>query len=670
MKVGTIVRSIMPQFELRHDLKQYAEFVKPNFVKKINNKLSLSLSYLERSNSETECLLSFHNILNEAILINPHVDEHDKRTTESKGWFSNIFGSNEDEVQEREDKEEEEGTPSSETKILLGYIQLFGYVVLNYKFRLEESSNPIDNYSDRSSWWVNKEYASHYQDNENTADEEDIESNLNRVPFIQRNLKDRMVIGGRLGGVNDLIINDSQNSSSILSKHDPKTIDENDRYLLQDLLFPFGSINAPDTINDYSDQNKDSKGVLSLKELTDSIIPFYTTSQFLLFSDLNLASQSTKTFHIKFPKISGLSPSYNTRMTGPVCDQGWLSIKYLLIVGLLQMSRQHHKMKSYNTYFPLEVKGERQGTHERWLQHDFLKETKIDQNWNVTICDETNLCSDLVDSGSEDSKEGRQTFLHDLSTLIDSDLYNMPKISTSERKKSVPNMHDTTEVIEPGLIPQLPNHLKTQYQIRVNDYDLCLLSISKPYFHIGEDAYFVIDTNPKDISRTRIVGLIVHLETHETFHTESGEGKITDYKNIYKVSSSIKYNSFASSIANSKFDSNETEPSLIHGMINIPKFLTQQFQSSELMEIKHYVVFKFNLNDFEENSNNIIIESSDNQDSPVEPELNEDVSRKSLQNEDANRQTDQDNHLDTFQDYKFDNYGGELRFRLPISVLP
>lgn len=136
----------------------------------------------------------------------------------------------------------------------MGYIQLFGYVVLNYKFRLEESSNPIDNYSDRSSWWVNKEYASHYQDNENTADEEDIESNLNRVPFIQRNLKDRMVIGGRLGGVNDLIINDSQNSSSILSKHDPKTIDENDRYLLQDLLFPFGSINAPDTINDYSDQ--------------------------------------------------------------------------------------------------------------------------------------------------------------------------------------------------------------------------------------------------------------------------------------------------------------------------------------------------------------------------------------------------------------------------------
>lgn len=658
----------MPQFELRHDLKQYAEFVKPNFIKKINNKLSLSLSYLERSNSETECLLSFHNTLNEAILINPHTDEHDRRTPESKGWFSNIFGSNEDEAQEGE--EEEEGTPSSEIKILLGYIQLFGYVVLNYKFRLEESSNPIDSYSDRCSWWVNKEYASHYQDNEHTADEEDIEYNLNRVPFIQRNLKDRMVIGGRLGGVNDLIINDSQNNSSILSKRDPKTIDENDRYLLQDLLFPFGSINAPETINDHSDQNKDSKGVLSLKELTDSIIPFYTTSQFLLFSDLNLASQSTKTFHIKFPKLNGLSPSYNTRMTRPVCDQGWVSIKYLLIVGLLQMSRQHHKMKSYNTYFPLEVEGERQGTHERWLQQDFLKETKIDQNWNVTICDDTSLCSDLVDSGPEDSKEGRQTFLQDLSTLIDSDLYNMPKISTSERKKSVPNMHDTTEVIEPGLIPQLPNHLKTQYQIRVNDHDLCLLSISKPYFHIGEDVYFVIDTNPKDISRTRIAGLIVHLETHETFHTESDEGKITDYKNIYKVSSSIKYNTFASAIANSKLDVNETEPSLIHGMINIPKFLTQQFQSSELMELKHYIVFKFNLNDFEENSENIATESSDNQDSPVEQDLNEDVSRTPLQNEDTNRLTDQDKHLDTFQDYKFDNYGGELRFRLPITVLP
>lgn len=659
----------MPQFELRHDLKQYSEFVKPNFIKKINKKLSLSLSYLERSNSETECLLSFHNTLNEAILINPHIDEHDQRTSGSKGWFSNFFGSNENEVHER-DEEEEDGTPSSEIKILLGYIQLFGYVVLNYKFRLEESSNPIDSYSDRSSWWVNKEYASHYQDNENTADEDDIESNLNRVPFIQRNLKDRMVIGGRLGGVNDLIINDSQTNSSILSKHDPKTIDENDRYYLQDLLFPFGSINAPETINDDSDQNQDSKGDLSLKELTDSIIPFYTTSQFLLFSDLNLASQSTKTFHIKFPKISGLSPSYNTRMTRPVCDQGWVSIKYLLIVGLLQMPRQHHKMKSYNIYFPLEVEGERQGTHERWLQQDFLKETKIDQNWNVTICDDTSLCSDFVNSELEDSKEGRHTFLDDLSTLIDSDLYNMPKISTSERKKSVPSMHDTTEVIEPGLIPQLPNHLKTQYQIRVNDYDLCLLSISKPYFHIGEDVYFVIDTNPKDISRTRIAGLIVHLETHETFHTESEEGKITDYKNIYKVSSSIKYNSFASAIANSKLVGNETEPSLIHGMINIPKFLTQQFQSSKLMEIKHYLVFKFNLNDFEESSENIITESTDNQDSSVQQELDDDESRKPLQNEDANRRTDQDKHLDTFQEYKFDNYGGELRFRLPITILP
>ena len=660
----------MPQFELRHDLKQYAEFVKPNFIKKINNNLSLSLSYLERADSETECLLSFHNTLNEHIVISPQTDEHERRNPESKGWFSSIFGSGEDETQEREEEERDEGTPSSEIKILLGYIQLFGYVLLNYKFRLEESSNPIDSYSDRSSWWVNKEYASHYQDNETTGDEEDIEYNLNRVPFIQRNLKNRMVIGGRLGGVNDLVINDSQANSSILSKHDPKTIDENDRYLLQDLLFPFGSINAPETINDSSDKNKDSKGVLSLKELTDSIIPFYTTSQFLLFSDLNLESRSTKTFHIKFPKVSGLSPSYNTRMTRPVCDQGWVSIKYLLIVGLLQMSRQNHEMKSYNIYFPLEVEGERQGTHERWLQQDFLKETKIDQDWKVTICDDSRFCSDLVDSGSEDSREGRDTFLHDLSTLIDSDLYNMPKISTNERKKSVPNMHDTTETIEPGLIPQLPNHLKTQYQIRVNEHDLCLLSISKPYFHIGEDAYFVIDSNPKGISRTRIAGLIVHLETHETFHTELEEGKITDYKNIYKVSSSIKYNTFASAITNSKFGSNNAAPSLIHGMINIPKFLTQQFQSSELMEIKHYLVFKFNLNDFEETSENIVTESSENQDTSVEQDLNENVSRKSLQNEDTNRLTDQDKYLDTFQDYKFDNYGGELRFRLPITVLP
>lgn len=658
----------MPQFDLRHDLKQYFEFVKPRFIKKINNQLSISLSYLEKSNSETECLLSFHNTLNNAILINPHTDDHEKKIDERKGWFNNIFGSNESESPDRVEVDKE--NLSSEIKIFLGYIQLFGYVLLNYNFRLEESSNPIDSYSDRSSWWVNKEYASHYQDNENTADEDEIQSNLTRVPFIKRNLKDRMVIGGRLGGVNDLIINESQNNSSILSKHDPKTIDENNRYLLQDLLFPFGSVNVPETIDDNHEHNhQNAKGVLSLKELTDSIIPFYSTSQFLLFSDLNLASRCTKTFHIKFPKIKGLSPSYNTRMTRPVCDQGWVSIKYLLIVGLLQMSKQHHKMKSCNVYFPLEVEEGRQGTHERWLQQDFLKETKIDHNWNVIICDDTSECADPANSVSEDLKEGRHTLLHDLSTLIDSDLYNMPKISTSERKKSIPNMHDTTEEIEPGLIPQLPHHLKTQYQIRVNDHDLCLLSISKPYFHIGEDIYFVIDINPDGISKTRIAGLIVHLETHESFHTESDEGKITDYKNIYKVSSSIKYNLFASAIVNSKSAGNESEPSIVHGMINLPKFLTQQFQSSKLMDVKHYLVFKFNLNDFEENPENTLDQSSENL-SIAQEELDEDTVRQPLQTESGNRTTKQDEHLDIFQDYKFDNYGGELRFRLPITVLP
>lgn len=656
----------MPQFDLRHYLKQYSEFVKPCFIKKINNKLSISLSYLEKSDSETECLLSFHNTLADAILINPNTDRHEKKVEGRKGWFNKIFGSNESEYSDRVEVDEE--TPSSEIKIFLGYIQLFGYVLLNYNFRLEESSNPIDSYSDRSSWWLNKEYASHYQDNENTADEDDIQSNLNRVPFIKRNLKDRMVIGGRLGGVNDLIINESQNNSSVLSKHEPKTIDENNRYLLQDLLFPFGSIDASDALNDNQEQNQNTKGILSLKELTDSIIPFYSTSQFLLFSDLNLASRSTKTFHIKFPRVSGLSPSYNTRMTRPVCDQGWVSIKYLLIVGLLQMSKQSHKMKSYNVYFPLEVEEKRQGTHERWLQRDFLKESKIDHNWNVIICDDTSECGDPADSVLEDLKEGRQTLLHDLSTLIDSDLYNMPKVSTSERKKSIPNVQDTTEEIESGLIPQLPHHLKTQYQIRVNDHDLCLLSISKPYFHIGEDIYFVIDINPGDISKTRIVGLIIHIETHETFHTESDEGKLTDYKNIYKVSSSIKYNSFASAITDSKSAGNESESSIIHGMINIPKFLTQQFQSSELMEIKHFLVFKFNLNDFED-SENTLDPSSENQ-STVHIELNEDTVRQPLQSENANRNAGQNEQLDIFQSYKFDNYGGELRFRLPINVLP
>lgn len=650
----------MSQFGLRHDLLKYKEFVEPEFIKKINNRLSISLSYLENSNSDhTECLLSFHNTLNKNITINPRTEGN--ITEDNKGWFSNIFGSSELETDLHNEGNVEEDT---EIKIFLGYIQLFGCVILNYNFRLGESSNPIENYSDKTSWWENKEYAYHYQDNDEN-DEDDIETNLNNVPFVRQNLKDRMIIGGKLGGVSDLIIDDSLKNYSFLNKQD-SVIEENKRYFLQDLLFPFGSIKESESIDGISNEKHVSnhKGMLSLRELTDSIIPFYTTSQYLLFSELCILDNSTKTFHLKFPTVKHLPPSYNTRMNRPVCDQGWITIKYLLIVGFLRMSGTNQGIEACNIYFPLEVEAERQGTHARWLQHDFLKETRINQDWKVTIGDDT--CQSIQDSDKINCSDSRNTFLDDLSTLIDSDLYNMPKISTNERKKSVPNMHDISEDIEPGLIPQLPHHLKSQYQIRVNDHELCLLSLSKPYFHVGEDAYFSIDANPKDINKTRIAGLIVHLETHESFHVETEDGAKKDFKNIYKISSSIKFNSFASAIANSKHAEENSQPSLIQGMINIPKFINQQFQSSQFMDLKHYLVFKFNLNDF-----------SDDTLAADSPEVNtaEDV-ESTLDDSDTSQhprvdiQTNNHKDLDIFQEYKFDNYGGELRFRLPMVILP
>lgn len=648
----------MTQFQLKHDLDEYNEFVEPDFIKKINERLSVSLSYLKSSNdSETECLLSFHNTLNNNIIVNPGTN-NGKVSEENQSWFNNIFGSSE---QEPEMKEEE--PLDNNIKIFLGYIQLFGYVVLNYKFEEDSSFSTIDISSENSSWWANREYAQQYQDNE-AADEDDIRnSKLDNVPFIKRNLKERMIIGGKLGGVNDLVINESQNGTGILNKHDNKTIDPSNRYLLQDLLFPFNSIKTPNISGNHSEQDKNFSGKNSIKELTDSIVPFYTTSQYLLFSDLSLPQLSTKTFLIKFPKDGSLVPSYNSRMSRPVCDQGWISIKYLLVVGLLEMLKHQNSMKPYSIYFPLEIGGERQGTHERWLQPNYLKGTRIDHDWKVRVNDERNSSSE-DNSQKEDTVETRNVFLSDLSKLIESDLYNMPKISTNERKKSVHNEHDVNEEIKEGLIPQLPHHLKTQYQIRVNDHQLCLLSISKPYFHIGEDVYFMIDTYPEEVKQTKIVGLIVHLESHETYHVETEDGEKHDYKNIYKVSSNLKFNSFASSMANSKLSENKMDTSLIHGMINIPRYLNQQFQSSEFMDLKHYLVFKFNLNEFETNSEN-------NQQEQEETEtLNE---ADQISETESSQKEDVDNDLNEstnyFQDYRFDNYGGELRFRLPITLL-
>ncbi|ODV81769.1 Rgp1-domain-containing protein [Suhomyces tanzawaensis NRRL Y-17324] len=606
----------------------------PQYTKQINQHLHISIEYVLHSQTpsdQSECIISLHNVLNEPVVVNPSLEP-----TESKpasGWFGSIFGGNEPE------KSSLIESASTEVHVFLGYVQLLGYVVLNYNFDLANASNPMDMGSKNPQWWENSDYVHQYE-NDGTEEGDDHEEEavkelkVSQVPFIQQNSKKPLVLGDKLGGVNDLTIDKQEHFVTV-----------NKKYFLHDLLYTFNSHRPPKKFSSLgTPENEETK--LPLSDLTESILPFYTTSQALLFSDVSIPPASSKSFSVKFHPNSELPPSYNARLTGPVKDHGWISIKYSLIVGFLQ-SEGDHKLVPYSVYFPYVVRGERVGNHDRWLQMDYLQRCIIDKAWQLGP----------VESPEEPQAErqpeyGRSSFLDDLSVLIDSDLYNMPKITSHERRKSIINGTDENEEIAPGLIAQLPSHLKTQYQLRVNNAQLCLISVSRPYYHIGDDIKFTVNLNPEDHSKfTKITGFVTYIEAHEMFHSETETSK-KDITNVYTCTPRIKFNTFGSAIMD--FEGDSASSTLVNGTLHIPRYLTQQFQASTLMSLKYYMVFKFNLLEMEA--------SEDGQPSHVAAENSEPLLQETEQPESYS--------FDQLKPYKFNNNGTELRFRLPLVLLP
>ncbi|KAK6458601.1 Rgp1-domain-containing protein [Scheffersomyces xylosifermentans] len=670
----------MPSKRLQHSIDRFSESAKPSFIKQVDGSLAVSLTYINNPDPATaskdtvvnECLISFHNISDKNITINPEEsrtssapsDDESSRNGNgnvngsSNSWFGAIFSS----TNEATHLMEEEPTPESDdVKIFLGYIQLMGYIVLNYKFGLNTSATSLDLNAKSPHWWANRDYINQYKDTDGEDGQyaDEISERLDTVPFVKENLDKPLIVGGKLGGVGDLIVEQAGTTNH--------WIDRTKLYFVHDLLFPFNSY-LPPRFNKASSIQTDIK--IPAKELTESIIPFYSTSQSLLFTDLNIEPQSTKTFHIKFPRPTDLPPSYNSRSTGPLCDQGLISIKYSLIVNLSQSSG--NQFGSHSVYFPLDIIGERIGVNERWLQRDYFQnKSKIDKDWKVEIIEKEEIVQPQFLGNVSESIETREAFLGDLSKLIESDLYNMPKMSTNERKKSVHTYepYEEEEQIEGKLVPQLPNHLKTQFQLRVNNSKLCLISLSRPYYHVGDDINFILDINPDENSpTTKIVGFIVHLEAHEIFHcskvTENPAEK-ADITNSYRITGSIKYNTYGSSLPNAILPKAEQKSTLINGSINIPKHSSQQFQSSALMDLKYYIVFKFNLNLFIGESKEESNQNSNSANQEVGDTEAEATGLIETETQATNRP--RKNKVD---DFKFNSSGTELRFRLPIYLLP
>lgn len=532
----------------------------------------------------------------------------------------------------------------SQCHLFLGYVQLFGYVVLNYGFGLDERSSIMSLETRNSSWWGNKEYLQNHSDND--IDVYDRVEQLNKVPFISDNLTNKMTIGGKLGGVNDLVLEDT---AKIM-------VDLEQRYFLQDLVYTFNSYRQP------KPEEIENDGKVALKELTDNIVPFYSTNQSLLFPDLTLNQLTLKTYRLKLPELKDFPPTYNANLTGTTAEQGLISIRYLFIVGLQQLN-DVGELKPRSIYFPFTVKCDRKGFDERWLQPDFLQTVVIDKTWEPQVINYEPAAP--VKVIAEDKElESRQSFLEDLDKLIKSDLHNIPSMSTTERKKSISSLYDNEDLS--GTIPQLSNHLKNQFNFLMNNQQLCVIKLSKGYYHIGDDIKFNIELNTQNFKEpvNKIIGLTAHLEAHEVFHMKDDK----NYTNIYGVTPTVKLNTMAPTMLNSHIKNEEQVPSIVSSSLSVPKFASQQFQCSKFMSLKYFIVFKFNLMKFDKETTHTNGSTNGNSHSNGDQSEQEESLIQATNN--IHLDSEVDNPYLFSENYWYDNYGNEFTFRLPLSILP
>lgn len=583
----------------------------PTYTKQVNKNLAISVSYLHNTNSVVECLLRFQNTLKTAdVIVNPSEDN-----ISSGGWLSGLWGSSQP---EKEPLSQEPESP--DVTVLLGYLQLFGHVTLNYKFDVGATAS-ADPTAKTASWWANKEYILQYGDEDENDSENGRENRLNETKFLQDHSgKHRMLVGGKLGGVDDLVVGSEA------------TVDATNKYLIQDLLYAFNSLEEP------GEGVSAEEGLnLPVRDLTEAIVPFYTTSQHLLFTDLSLRCGETKQFCLRFNGVGDAPPLYNTRLTGITGDQGCVSIRYALAVGFLEAKTS--PLRPRTVYFPYEVKAQRHGMDEQWMQPRYLDDVVVEKAWKVEVLDEFKR----ADKRPETVLKTKEAFLRDLDQLIDSDLHN---VSTRERRKSSQSVYTVGNPVTPSedrlLVAQLPSHMKTQYQIRVNNSDLCSITVLKPYYHVGDDISYSVDVNPREVQKTRVVGVIVHLEAHELFHVPSG-----DYTNVYKVSSLVKSNSLGLAIVNSGLRKGQVHSAVLNGCLSIPGHLTGQFQTSTFLDLRYYLVFKFNLSDFTESGSEFTERGSERVQNGVETDI-----------------------FAHARQFRADTTGTEFTFRLPVYLLP
>lgn len=579
-------------------------------VKRVNADLLIAVTYSEVPNlpSKLDCTVEFINTRPKTPNAPDSTDSDIAGEKNSDGWFRGLWRS-----------EQAPLAPSkpADMPVLLGYVQMAGFVRLNHNI-----TGPSIADGGADVLWRNSEYIDKYT-NENSAEKA---SAVRQTPFF-RDRAGHHPKRGKIGGI------------SGLQAHQ---FDKTAVYLLHDLFFGFNSLQMPP--ESAPEPTQFQQQVVS-ELVAENIVPFYVTSQHLLFSSIRLPGEHMQQYTVRIDRPGeSFPPSYNMKLTGSIGDGGVVSIGYSFVVGVLEENNGQVTQRS--VYFPIEFRpGKKQWGHE-WLQQDYLEASGVQQVWcddvdekgNVDVsvrersmeaarahsaaptstagangtghenatngAESDNLlgsstegesgCGPEIDdkavvyeptgisgleAGENDPQSHRQKFLDDLDTLISS---SARVVGATERRKSSVSLQTMA-----GYIDQVPARLKILYQIRVNNHGLCNLTLQKPYFRVGEDIALLLE--PADLAgSTKVVGAASHIEAHELFHLDGNR----TYVNVYKVTPTHKCNMYAGALAC------DTEGGATM-TVNVPLFLSQQFQASSFMDLKYFLVCRFILNDFD-----------------------------------------------------------------------
>lgn len=528
-----------------------------------------------------------------------HAESENSESSAGESWFGRFWASEQIPLAPPE---------LPELPLLLGYVQVLGYVRLNHQIG-------GDGVSDNSPGllWKNREYLNQYAPQEL---EEKI-GTVMQTPFFKSHKN-----SSHIGGIPDL---------------NCRRLDPTAQYLVHDLVHSFNTMPMPRASAEINDSLQEDLA----REVAHSIVPFYVTPQHLLFSSTLVREGLSEVFCLRVPRpADSLPPSYNTKLTGAAGDSGLVSIGYLFVVGVLE--EEEGMVSPRAVYFPMELRPGRKGWDREWLQHDYLQNDTVDKQWVVETLDEGTANGILSketmaecgqngvngESNGRGASRSRTRLLRDLDTLIESDIH---VVSANERRKS----SVSAPFSDAGPLQQVPARLRVLYQIRVNNQALCDMTVSKPFYHVGDDVDFFMEFHSDSAVSTRVVGFTVHIEAHEIFHVDPElDRKLV---NAYKVTPTIKMNTFAEALGNAY---GNLKPGIVASMVNLPKHLTQQFQSSTFMDLKYFLMCKFVLSE---------LTTPDDL-----PNVDEDPKR----------------YADYIQDYKMENESTEFKFRVPLTVLP